>query len=301
MSPAKFRWGILFILVGGLLLLNNIDVLDWWVWEDVLSLWPLILIAIGVEKIFTKSKVEFIAYLAPVALAVTVIWVAFDANDGGTTFSRQGSRYLQTIDVEPGIQKIDAMIDLNEGDLRLIGTDTKLFRGRAGGWRDRPTVEYSLKDGVAHVDVKQRGRSTRWIQLGRWSGDGDWRFSLSNKFPVTLKCTGGSSSMTLDCRDLQLDDVEVDSEDGSVTVFIGTLRQSVRVKLTGEEGAFDVRVAPTSGVRVSGADESIGRLLKRIGLTESGQYYQSPGYDTLTPKIDLDLSSDISRFSLDYH
>ncbi len=82
MNPARFRWGILLILIGVLFLLNNIGTLDWWMWNDIWSLWPLILIAIGVEKIFTKTKFEVIAYLAPLALAAIVVWTAAESRDG---------------------------------------------------------------------------------------------------------------------------------------------------------------------------------------------------------------------------
>ena len=54
MNPARFRWGILFILVGVLLLLNNIGQLSWDVWVDIANLWPLILIAIGVSLLINR-------------------------------------------------------------------------------------------------------------------------------------------------------------------------------------------------------------------------------------------------------
>ena len=67
---------MLFILVGTLLLLNNVGRLDWWVWNDILSLWPLLLIAIGIEKIFQNTRLSFISYLSTVALVAVVLWAA---------------------------------------------------------------------------------------------------------------------------------------------------------------------------------------------------------------------------------
>ena len=128
MSPARFRWGILFILIGGLLLLNNLGVLPWWVWADILSLWPLLLIAIGVEKIFTRSRVEFIAYLAPVGLAVVVVWVAFGGLTAGDfRLIRRGDTYRYTIDRDPEVKRIKAVFDLDDTDIDLRNSGTRLF------------------------------------------------------------------------------------------------------------------------------------------------------------------------------
>ena len=56
MSPARFRWGAILIQIGILWLLKNFDVITTDFWEDLLLYFPIILIAVGVEKIFTKSR-----------------------------------------------------------------------------------------------------------------------------------------------------------------------------------------------------------------------------------------------------
>jgi hypothetical protein len=51
MTPARFRWGMLFILLGTLLLLVNADVLSHNFWIDFIYLLPFLLIAIGLENL----------------------------------------------------------------------------------------------------------------------------------------------------------------------------------------------------------------------------------------------------------
>jgi len=302
MSPARFRWGVLFILVGGLLLLNNMDVLEWWVWADILSLWPLILIAIGVEKIFTRTRAEVFAYLAPVALAAVVVWVAFDGfTVGDYRLTKRGSDYRYIIDMDSDAERIQAAFDLDDTDIDLKSTGTRLFQARSRGWKSVPGVDYELDDGVAELDVSPRiGRLPGWIKIDNWRRSGDWDVRLSDKLPIRISCYGDRADMTLDCRNLQVEDLLVDSRRGDVRIMIGLLVDDVKVRLEGENADFRLTVPEAGGVRVSGADDRLTNFFERNGLGETDGVFQTEGYDTLSPQIELDLSREITRFSLDF-
>ncbi len=302
MSPARFRWGILFVLIGGLLLLNNLGVLPWWTWPDILSLWPLLLIAIGVEKIFTRSKVEFIAYLAPVALAVIVVWVAFDGfSTGDFRLLRRCDTYRYTIDSDPGVKRIKAVFDLDDTDIDLRDTGGRLFSSRSSGWRAVPRVEYDLDGDTADLDVSPRIGGLNWFRIDgrRWAGS--WDVALSDKALVDLTCYGDRADMTLNCRGLLLENLIVDSRRGNIRVSLGDMAKTVKIRLEGENADFRITAPEGSGVRVSGAENTAARLLERLGMVEIDGYYMTEGYDTLLPKIEINLSPDMSRFSLDFH
>jgi hypothetical protein len=301
MSPARFRWGILFVLIGGLLLLNNLNVLSWWVWSDILSLWPLLLIAIGVEKIFARSRLQFIAYLAPVALAAIVVWVAFGGfSTGDFRLIRRGDTYRYTVDMEPNVRNIKAVFDLDDTDIRLKDTGTRLFSSRSSGWRAVPRIDYDLSDGIADLDVSPRVGGWSWLRIDgrRWAGD--WDVALSNKAPLDLTCYGDRADMTLNCQRLNLEKLLVDSRRGDVRITVGDLSEKVRIHLEGDNADFRITAPEGSGVRVSGAENTAANFLERLGMVETDGYYMTEGYDTLSPQIELDLSPEISRFSLDF-
>lgn len=303
MSPAKFRWGILFILVGVLLLLNNIGELDWWVWTDILSLWPLILIAIGLEKIFTNSKVEFISYLPILALSAAVLWVAFDGfDDDDSNLTRRGGSYRYTIDMESDIERIQAKFDLDNIDVSLNNTTSRLFRVRSEAWRMVPKVDFEERSGMAELEVTtQRRRLPSWIRIDKWGRDDDWDLYLNDQVPISLECFGDESDMTLDCRDLYLEDLIVESEQGDIRIKLGSLADIVKVQLEGSEADFRISVPTGCGLKISGAGRELNRLMDRLELLESEGYYSSDGYDTLAPKIELELKSDITQISLSYY
>jgi hypothetical protein len=303
MSPARFRWGILLITIGVLLLLNNIGELDWWVWNDIFSLWPLILIAIGLEKIFTKSKVEFIAYLPILGLAAVVFWVAFDGYDYDNEYmTRRGSTYRYTIDMESDIEKIEAKFSFDDIDASLDHTGTRLFRARAASGRIIPEVEFDRQGNIGDLEVStQRKRIPDLIRIDRWGRDDDWDLYLSDQIPVSLKCYGDASDMDLDCRELLLKDLYVQSDRGDIRIKLGSLNDLVKVKLDGPGADFRLSVPKGCGLKVIGSGQAINSLFEGEGLIETEGGYQSIGYDTLSPKIEMDLSRNLAQFALDYY
>ena len=110
MTPSKLRWGLLFIVVGIMLLLCNTGHLDWDFWYEILMWWPILLIAIGLEKIFLKTKLEFISYLSPLLLVAAMIYVAVDIGDF-CTFSRCDKQRLTSNGTKcPGWTAVPALL-----------------------------------------------------------------------------------------------------------------------------------------------------------------------------------------------
>jgi hypothetical protein len=289
--------------VGVILLLNNLGELDWWVWADILSLWPLILIAIGIEKIFSKSKAEFIAYLPILALAGVVIWVAVEGFDGDDSYlTRRGSTYRYTVDIEPGVERIQAKFNLDDVDVSLNNTGNRLFRARSDGWRRVPKVEFDEIGGVAELEISpRRNRMPNWIRIDNWGRSGDWDLYLSDQVPVSLECYGDESDMNLDCRDLLLEKLYVNSEQGDIRIRLGDLKGLIEVKLEGTEADYRISIPDGSNIRISEVGDKLGRFFERKGLVEDGVFYKSAEYDSLAPRIELILPKDLTQFSLDYH
>lgn len=63
---------VLLITVGIILLLNNLEVLPWSIWENLWKFWPVLLILAGVDSIFGKS---WIADIIVTLIGVTISWL----------------------------------------------------------------------------------------------------------------------------------------------------------------------------------------------------------------------------------
>ena len=70
MSITQFFKGLVIILIGVILLLNNLNILEWSIWFNLLKLWPLLLISLGISFIFRRR----LSWLGPLLLLLGVIF-----------------------------------------------------------------------------------------------------------------------------------------------------------------------------------------------------------------------------------
>ncbi len=70
MSLTRFLKGLVIILVGVILLLNNLNILEWAVWPNILKLWPLLLISVGISLIFRKR----LSWLGPLVILLGIVF-----------------------------------------------------------------------------------------------------------------------------------------------------------------------------------------------------------------------------------
>jgi hypothetical protein len=69
MNGTQFIKGLAIILIGVILLLNNLNILEWSVWYNIFRLWPLLLVSLGISLIFRRR----LSWLAPLVIVVGII------------------------------------------------------------------------------------------------------------------------------------------------------------------------------------------------------------------------------------
>lgn len=85
MNGTQFLKGLAIILVGVILLLNNLSILEWSVWYNIFKLWPLLLVSLGISLIFRKR----LSWLAPLVIVLGII-IGIGAGYMGIDLSLEG-------------------------------------------------------------------------------------------------------------------------------------------------------------------------------------------------------------------
>ncbi|MCB2230623.1 hypothetical protein KQH82_07900 [bacterium] len=296
MTPARFRWGMLLILTGSLILLVNMDLINHNFVLELLIWFPIVLIAIGIEKIFTRSRLEFISYLTTVALVGAAVWIAFDATGSGDEsdfFSR--TSFVEEFD--PAVEKIDALLDVGDGDLTIRDATRDMVYARFAEFTRKPKVSYEVQDGRALVEFSEdRGIFRSPISV-RTDNISDWIVKFSDKTPLELVCRGDNSDMHLNMATTPLRKLQLEAPSTIVYVKIGNLEPEVKVSLFGSDADVKLRVPREAGLQINGKDYR--SFLEKIGLIEKGDLFISEGFDTLQPKISVDLDERLRSLSID--
>lgn len=296
MTPARFRWGILFIMFGVLFLLRNIDVLSWSFAFELFFNIPLFFIAIGVEKIFTRTRLEAISYMTSVALFAGGMYIAYESRNAPGF----ADAYADRIEVDSSVNAIHAVVNLDNGDLEVRDSRQGRVQYRFNEWTPKPRIRTEREGEQLNIHFDSRPRRF-------WGGaisfdignDDDWRLGFARDVPLSLVCNGDDSKMYLNLATTPLRDLQVNADDARVTVRIGDLLPSVRVRLRGDESAVRLRIPVNLGLRVTGVDDEA--YLSRLGLVRSRDGFVSRGFDTLDKSVDVELDDRFRSLSIEFY
>jgi hypothetical protein len=299
MTPSRFRWGTLLILFGVLLLLRNTDVINNNFWSDFVIYFPILLIAIGVEKIFTKTKFQFISYLTSVFLLAGGVTLALMGSTGGMEdgfFSDSSYRK----EADPQVKTLHAVLNLGSSNLTVRDATDDLVSGQFKQFSAKPEIAYTVTGDDASVNFATKGREFFWGLVKVNGGDpNDWYISFSNIVPLTLECNGHDGDIHLNLATTPARSVKVSADDARIYLKMGTQEPVVTVDVEGKDSEIRLRIPTGAGLKVTGTTDD--QYLSQVGLTARGNAYVTEGYDSSANHIDVRLDDRASSLSIDYY
>lgn len=166
MKVSSIRWGIIWIGIGLLFLAINFGVLDSLVFPALFSLWPVILIAIGVELIFRKTRFYFLALLSPLLIAAAFIFAAVYAGGYSWSFSEfwkdwswtyEGDRqFTEQISIGADVDTIRLEIDTGDSDLDLNPSPDMIFSVNTNYYKVSPIISHRKEGNVVYLEYRYR-------------------------------------------------------------------------------------------------------------------------------------------------
>lgn len=310
-KPGKYRsflWPVLLIGVGVIWLLYSLGLIPPANFNTLVSLWPLILIVIGLDLLFGRRSPAASVLIGLFALAVVIfVLLATPALNLPTSATLQ----TRTI-VEPlaGTESAEINLDLTSMPTRLYALSDSQDLLRA-------EVDY-----YGSLDYRATGDSVRRISLEQRLDSGGvrmmfdpsarWEIGLSPAVPIDLIIDGGSGSADLDLTGLDLNSLWFDQGSGSFEVILpmspknyevtaiggsGSLKidlpeqTSLSLRLDGQSGSIRLNLPENAGVRLEILDAGSGSINfpGTLRLISSGDdkegVWETPGYDSAVYKL----------------
>ncbi len=298
MSPAKLRWGLIFIQIGILILLRNAGYLNDNFWGELIILSPIVLIAIGIEKIFTKTRLQAIAYLSSVALFFGGFFIAFYSSTGGANESFFSETHF-TQENDPDIEKLHAVLNFDQTNLTIRDSGKDLIYGRFDQFTRKPKIDFDADNGLAMVSLTGRTHSYLGCTVSIDQDDSqDWYMRFNKDVPLDLECYSNNSDIHLNLSSTPLNHLTLKSDDTKIYLKLGDLQSMVNVSIEGEDSRLRLRVPVSIGIRISG--EAYKSYLERIGMIQTDTGFINETYEGSENKIDIDLDDRLGSFSLDF-
>jgi hypothetical protein len=272
---------MLLIALGIVLLLQTTGVISWRVWPYLWRLWPVIIVAIGLNWLLGR-RAPWLAGLLVGVLLLGALGVAF-------ALAARGQGTVVTTLTEPlaDLRTLDARVSFGPGDLAVkalpVGSPN-VAEGRfeTSGQAARATLRRSGDSGELRLEPTSR----------MWFGsapNAKWDLALARAPRLTLKLNVGAANVSLDLRELQVSDLELDAGAAHINVTLpaGASRTTVKIKA----GAADISLAVPEGVAarithgsgLSSVDVDTSRFPRTNGS------YASPGFEGAANRVSIDL------------
>jgi hypothetical protein len=295
---------IMLITIGVLFLVRN-----WRPGFDPLPIlwtyWPLILIFIGVGKIWDSlqrsrnpgappsiSIGATVGTFAFVLVLVVLLW-------HGRSFSRSHGLYsgsqhnTQTVNLQ-GAKSAHARLEMGAGQLIINGGAMHLLDAdfTYSDSFDAPRVDYSVAGGVGQLNISQDSHS---VHFGR--SQNDWNLHFSKDIPLELKVDMGAGQGNLHFRDVPLTRLDLNLGAGQMNVdFTGDRKTDLTADIEGGVGQADILLPKNIGV-IAHASGGIGSIDVH-GLKHDGDSYTNDAYGKSPVTIHLKVEGGIGQITL---
>jgi len=285
---------IILIAAGVLLLLSRIGVFDWSLALGVLELWPLLLIAIGVD-ILTHGRYRLIVVIATVAIGA-LLWrapgwvpgVAGPAETRSIAYALEDASAAE-IELHHGVGRL-SLDALPEGDSQVVAGTIATGRGES------LDASYRIDGDVAEVEIasEQRGPSFN-IDGSRRS----WDLDLTREVPIDLTIDTGVGESELRLRDVRLSDFDLDAGVGEVRVTLPTVG-GYSGEIDAGVGTVHLRIPRSVEVRMQ-VETGLGGVDVRGTWTRENDRYLSSGWQDAAPseRVELRISGGVGEITVE--
>src|SRR6267378_3690638 len=271
---------IILIAVGALFLFRN-----WRPGFDPVPIlwtyWPLILIFIGVGKIWDNVRrsrnpnappgVSIGASIGTIAFVLVLVVLLWH----GRSFPRShgfysGSKHnTQTVDLQ-GAKSAHARLEMGAGHL----------------------IIYGVAGGLGQLNISQESHS---VHFGR--SQNDWNLHFSKDLPLELKVDMGAGQGNLHFRDVPLTRLDLNLGAGQMDVdFTGDRKTDLTADIEGGVGQASIRLPKNVGV-IARASGGIGSINVH-GLKHDGDSYTNDAYGKSPATIHLKVEGGIGQITL---
>ena len=299
-----FGFAGVLILLGVFGLLWNFNVLPDGFWGEFWTLWPLLLVAVGVNLVLSRQGAWLgsVAALTVVTGSLVAAWVLAVANPAT---SHSLSINSESISVKSdGAQSARLNLTLAAGDLALTGgapAGLLLSGGSQGSVAEVTDQRVSVRssDGRRTVDVRL---NTEWNfdfppRRSR-SSDGRWILRHAEGIPTDIRVETGASDLDLDLRELNVQSLTVDG--GAADIDVVLPANAGRTSAEFSIGAADLDITVPAGVAARiDFDGGISSLnIDESRFPKVGDRYVSPDFESAANRVTIKIEAGVSDITI---
>ncbi|MCL4078222.1 DUF5668 domain-containing protein [Coriobacteriia bacterium Es71-Z0120] len=299
--------GLTVVALGSVLLANTLGALSWSVWADVFSLWPLLIIAAGLDILGKGLGREWVRVAASLVVLAGLLYAVFASASGIGVAPAQRTASGATEDfsfVEPASASVMRGVAVVRGGAGRVSVEAGEALAAASGRSPFvPTFDVSRQDGTARVETSLG--SHPWLWTGR-APSAELDVALSRDLPWDLTIEAGAGQLEADLTELRLTRARIDAgvsestltfgeADGVVPVEIHTGVSSVTLRFP-RDAAFRVMVR---GGLVSFESDEAGGVERTSDASGVRTYEHGP--EQAADRFDVEIQAGLSSVAIELY
>ncbi len=250
-------WGALLIIVGGLLLLQNLGVIS----------------------------VNVAGLIGPLLMIMLGVWVLWGVFGGG----RPSEAQQLTVPLE-GASEAEVRVNFGAGRLQM-GVGAGLDEVISGTFRGG--VEHKVKRTGNTLMLQLDAPDLEWRVP--WGGgqhsERDWQVRLNGGLPLALDLRMGASDTRLDLSDARIMELTIKTGASATDVTLPANAGLTRVKIEAGAASVILRVPPGVAARLNMVAGLGSVQVDTARFPRQGGYYQSPDFDSAPNKIEVEAKT----------
>jgi hypothetical protein len=279
-----------FIGLGVIFMLSNFGQLAWSVWAVLWGIWPVFLVAIGLDIMFGRRSIwaGLLAGVLVIAILGGILWF-FGSDLAGEKLavdtigqSFEGAKQAE-ISIKPlvGSLSLAALSDSNS----LIEGKIKRLKG------ENIQQDYRVQNGVGYYDLASLGGTI--IFPTSPGPEASWDLGLTMEIPLDLNVNMIIGKSTVEAQNLNLSSLSTSMVIGETIIYLPE-RGDLDVKIDGVIGSIVIYVPDSMEIRIN---SEVGLLNVQVPddyLTREDTYY-SPGFSSAENRVEVDVSQVIGQ------
>lgn len=316
MKLDRIIWGVLLLFIGGVLLLDNFGVIEFY-WRNVWSFWPVFLIILGINILFNKNNSQTGNIISLAILVITLsflfvkgqhkpdrnfwwdrdnVHIDIDGEDWEDGADHAKLNYAEPFTSGDEAKKTVLNISGGANTYELKGETDSLFAADVS--ENRKGMKFMLRkdvtDSVNTINFKMNGKSN-----GRYfGGNGNSvDFYLNTQPTWEMNVAMGAGKVDFDLTKYKVRTFKFDGGAAGIDVKIGDLLPITDVTMKVGMADIKIEVPESVGCRVVTKTGFSSRDFDGFTKIKDG-LYESPNYQSSTKKIFINLDGGFSNFEV---
>jgi hypothetical protein len=303
MKTSHIFWGILFIGLGLLVLINNFTTI-FMDWSTIWKLWPLVIVLLGLSILIKHQYGKGVmAGLAAIVLALAIFAsfktaTHFIHNDFEVVFGDESNYEFVTTEYS---EKYDSTLNyavLNfgagAGSFSISDTTSELFYANTKGRKNYFELRRYDTDSSSFIDFDMEGAS---FVIGDKGYKNKVDMLLNSNPMWDLNFGVGAASMDFDLTGFKVKTIDVDMGAASLNIKLGSLSKETSLYIEAGASDIDIFVPAESGCKILTDGALSSKHFKEFEKIDS-DHYETENFNEAVNKIFIEIDSGVSSISV---